>query len=99
MGSRKPYLLSCDKLSRRTQFSINILKKVGFEVEVFPVIENPDKVLSNKNSMMMIYKKISEGDDQWAYVFEDDINILENIHLDEIIKYENIFPFFLFRSV
>jgi predicted extracellular nuclease len=53
-------------------------------------LDNSDKVLSIKFSMVEIYKIISNENDQWSYVFEDDINILENITLNEIIQYENI---------
>jgi hypothetical protein len=90
MTIRKCYLLTCDTKSKRAIFSKYILEKVGFEVIFFIALPNQDKVLSNKESMMNIYDNISKGEDEWVYVFEDDINVLKEIDLNEIIEYENI---------
>ena len=68
-------------------------------MNLFHAIPNNNKVLSNKYSMISIYNIISKGNDEWVYVFEDDINILENINLDEIIKYENISSYFFYLGV
>uniref|UniRef100_A0A6C0B973 Glycosyltransferase n=1 Tax=viral metagenome TaxID=1070528 RepID=A0A6C0B973_9ZZZZ len=87
---RTAYLLTCNKESNRTKFSEDILKKIGFNVELFQCIKNEDKVLSNKISMLEIYKKIAAGSEEWGYVFEDDINVLDKIDIDELIQYENI---------
>jgi len=87
---RKAYLLTCDENSERAIFCKNLLDKIGFEVIIFKAIPNEDRVLSNKNSFLEIYKLISEGNDNWVYVFEDDINIHEEVSLEEIIKYENV---------
>jgi hypothetical protein len=99
MLTRKCYLLTCDEYSERTKFSKNILEKIGFQVNLFMSIPNKDKVFSNKISMMNIYDIISKGDDEWVYVFEDDINILENINLDEIILYEKISSHFFYLGL
>jgi len=40
--------------------------------------------------MIKMYELILQGDHEWGYVFEDDINILEKITIDEIIEYEKI---------
>ena len=90
MNKRKYFVLTCDEKSERTQFSKHLLEKIGFQVNLFPAVPNKDKVLSNKISMMQIYNIIAHGEDEWVYVFEDDINILEEVTLDEIIKYESI---------
>uniref|UniRef100_A0A6C0KTY7 Glycosyltransferase n=1 Tax=viral metagenome TaxID=1070528 RepID=A0A6C0KTY7_9ZZZZ len=87
---RKCYILTCDIDSERSQFSKKVLEKVGFNVIFFKAIPNENKVLSNKNSMLAIYDLIANGEDEWVYVFEDDINILEDITIDEIIEYEKI---------
>lgn len=42
--------------------------------------------------MMYIYETIAESSDPYAYVFEDDINVLEPISLADIVKYEKISP-------
>jgi hypothetical protein len=92
---RTAYLLTTNQQSDRTQFSKKVLEKIGFNVVCFQAILNQDKVLSNKLSMMSIYDQIGKSDNEWAYVFEDDINMVEPIFLDEIIQYENISsPFF-----
>jgi hypothetical protein len=87
---RKCYVLTCDSNSERSQFSEKVLEKVGFYVNFFQAIPNENKVLSNKNSMIAIYELIANGEDEWVYIFEDDINILEDIKIDEIIEYEKI---------
>jgi len=96
---RKCYLLTCDEKSHRSTFSKNILEKIGFKVNLFRAIPNNDKVLSNKSSMIKIYDIISKGDDEWVYVFEDDINIVENINLDEIVEYEKISSYFFYLGL
>ena len=88
--NRKAYLLTTNKNSDRTIFSSEILNKIGFDVILIQCIYNENKVLSNKLSMLYIYSLIQNGDDDYSYVFEDDINILEDIKLSEIIEYEKI---------
>ncbi len=99
MPVRKCYLLTCDESSSRSQFCKQVLEKIGFTVFFFQAIKNDDKVLSNKESMIKIYDTISEGDDEWVYVFEDDINILEEISLNEIIQYESISSMFFYLGL
>ena len=99
MYLRKCYVLTCNEKSERCQFTKRVLEKVGFQVYLFRAIPHKDKVLSNKISMMGIYQFIVNGDDEWVYVFEDDINILENITLDEIMKYEALTPRFFYLGV
>lgn len=93
---RTAYLLTCDMDSTRTKFSQDVLTKIGFNVELFQCIKKEDKVLSNKISMQEIYKKIAAGSDEWGYVFEDDINVLDKIDVDELGKYENISKTFFY---
>jgi len=97
--SRKCYILTCNETSERTLFAKSILENIGFQVNLFFAIPNDDKVLSNKESMMCIYDIIAKGDDEWVYVFEDDINVLENITLDEIIEYEKISSHFFYLGL
>ena len=96
---RNSYILTCNSSSERTLFSKNILEKVGFIVNIIQCIPNENKVLSNKYSMIKIYETIANGTDEWAYVFEDDINILEDIDITEIIKYEKISNHFFYLGV
>lgn len=88
--SRVAYLLTTDPNSDRSQSARTVLDNVGFNTEFVMCIPHDDKVVSNKLSMLSIYEKIVNGPDQWAYVFEDDINILEPIKLEEIIQYEQL---------
>jgi hypothetical protein len=90
LHSRKCYVLTCNESSERSQFSKNLLEKIGFEVHFFQCIKNENKVLSNKISMQKIYEIIANGQDEWVYVFEDDINILADIDINEIVQYEKI---------
>jgi hypothetical protein len=99
MSLRKCFVLTCNENSERTQFSKHLLEKIGFQVNLFKAVPNKDKVLSNKISMMQIYNIIAHGDDEWVYVFEDDINILEDVALDEIIQYESISSHFFYLGV
>jgi hypothetical protein len=89
--SRNAYLLTCDMNSERSQFSKNVLEKIGFNVIFFQAIPHTKSLLSNRQSMIEIYKLISNDENNnWSYVFEDDINILEDIKINEIIEYEKI---------
>ena len=87
---RTAYILTCDETSERSTCSKNVLEKVGFNIQTFTCIKHRNKVLSNKISMQKIYEIIANGEDEWVYVFEDDINILEDIKIDELIEYEKI---------
>jgi hypothetical protein len=96
LQSRKAYILTCNEYSDRSQFSKTILENIGFEVIFFQCIKNENKVLSNKISMQAIYEIIANGQDEWVYVFEDDINVLHHITLDELQEYENISTLFFY---
>jgi hypothetical protein len=96
---RKAFVLTGNIVSERYLFCKNILEKIGFDVEGVIYIPNDDKVLSNKISMQYIYELIANMDDiqnEFVYVFEDDINIIEPITLDEIIQYEKITEMFFY---
>lgn len=99
MTSRPAYLLTTNASSKRAIFSQNVLRAIGFTVIVVPHIPNKDKVLSNKLSMQHIYSLICDGPDPYAYVFEDDINALTPITLDEIIQYETISEQFFYLGM
>jgi hypothetical protein len=49
--------------------------------------------------MLNIYKMITEGEDNFGYVFENDINILEEIRLPEIVEYEQITEMFFYLGL
>ena len=97
--NRIAYLLTTNKDSQRTLFSQQILSQIGFNVALVQHIPHPNPVISNKISMCHIYELIHNGIDEYAYVFEDDINILENISLSEIIKYEPISKMFFYLGI
>lgn len=96
---RTAFVLTTDLTSPRTLSSENVLKRVGFDVQLVQHIPNEDMVLSNKLSMQSIYQKIIDGDLDYGYVFENDINILDEIRLPEIIQYESISPMFFYMGV
>jgi hypothetical protein len=99
MTTRPAYLLTTNTTSERTVSSRNMLRAIGFTVIVVPHIPHSDKVLSNKLSMQHIYSLIRDGPDPYAYVFEDDINALFPITLDEIIQYEPISEQFFYLGM
>jgi hypothetical protein len=49
--------------------------------------------------MQKIYHMIVEGEDEYAYVFENDINIIEEIRLPEIVQYESISSMFFYLGI
>ena len=87
---RNAYLLTTNPDSDRTKFAQSVLERIGFRVIFYLAVKHDNKVLSNKQSMQGIYRKILEGTDEWSYVFEDDINIMENISLQQIADYEGV---------
>jgi len=97
--TRIAYLLTTNKESVRTIFSQQILTQIGFIVVCVQHIPHKNPVISNKISMCHIYELIFNGIDEYAYVFEDDINILETISLSEIIKYEPISKMFFYLGI
>jgi len=94
MDTRDAYLLTCDPNSERAIFSENILKEIGFNVKFITCIPHKNNVLSNKISMQYIYKLVKNSHDEFSYIFEDDINVLEQIKLEEIIQYEKLSEMF-----
>jgi len=97
--NRVAYLLTTNKESDRTLFSKQILTQIGFNVVLVQHTPHSNPVISNKISMCHIYELIHNGTDEYAYVFEDDINILEYISLSEIIKYEPISDKFFYLGI
>lgn len=88
--ARKAYVLTTDKTSDRTLCSKERLDQIGFDVLLVQHIPNENKFLSNRLSMQHIYDMIINSEDEWAYVFENDIDVLEPITLSEIRQYESI---------
>ena len=77
--TRIGYLLTTNEESERYIFSKNLLEKIGFTVHCIKAIPNENKMLSNKLSMQYIYDIIQNSEEGFYYVFEDDINLLDNI--------------------
>lgn len=89
--TRKAYILTCDKQSERAKNTESLLSSIGFDVILCDIVHYPICVpTSNLMSMRKIYQTILKSDDEWSYVFEDDLNQLEPITLSEIIEYESI---------
>lgn len=88
-NTRTAYLLTTNEQSERCIFSKNVLEKIGFTVKCFKALPDTIPLRSHKRSTVAILEEIikSEG---YFYIFEDDINVLEEISLDEVIEYEKI---------
>lgn len=100
MSKRIAYLLTTNEQSDRCIFSKNILEKIGFTVHIFNALPHESPLISNKTSMQTIYYIISNSHyDGFHYVFEDDINVLEEITLDEIIEYEKISKIYFYLGI
>jgi hypothetical protein len=98
--SRNAYLLTCDPNSERTKFSKNILEEIGFNVILFQSIPHTKPILSHRQSIISIFNIIANDlNNEWSYIFEDDINKLEDIKLDEIIEYEKISNHFFYLGI
>jgi hypothetical protein len=97
---RTAYLLTGNSKSERALFCENVLNNIGFNIKIITYIPHNDKVISNKISMQHIYKLIKDSDDDtYHYVFEDDINILNPIKLEEIIEYEKLTDTFFYLGL
>ena len=100
MNTRTAYLLTTNEQSERCIFSKGVLEKIGFNVEVIIAIPHEIPLVSNKISLQYIYSIIEKSDyDGFQYVFEDDINMLDNITLEEIIEYEKISKLFFYLGI
>jgi hypothetical protein len=99
MTKRTAYLLTTNKTSERTLFAQGVLQKIGFQVELVQHIPHSDLVVSNKISMLNIYNIIKHADDDYGYVFEDDIDTLDTITLEEILEYEKLAPVFFYLGL
>ena len=99
MNTRTAFVLTSTIDCERALFTQKILEKIGFNVVLVPFIPHKDKVLSNKISFQHIYNIILGLEDNYCYVFEDDINIIEDITIDEIIQYENISEMFFYLGI
>lgn len=96
---RTAYLLTVNPTSERALFSKQVLETIGFTVHVFKAVPHADKVWSNTISLLEIYKLVAASPDNYSYVFEDDINVIEPIQLDEIIQYEQISEMFFYLGL
>lgn len=98
--ARIAYMLTCDEKSDRSIFSKKVLEKIGFDVRIIKCINKGnnkiEKIISNKIGMKNIYEIIKNSNQNYSYVFEDDINVVEEIKLFEIIKYEKISEMFFY---
>jgi hypothetical protein len=96
---RLAFLLTLNEDSERAIFSKSVLETIGFNVRFIGCIPNEDKILSNRLSMQNIYNLIKDLDEPYCYIFEDDINTIEPIKLDEIVQYEKISPMFFYLGI
>jgi hypothetical protein len=99
MSKRNAYILTLDPESERAVFSKKVLENIGFDIIFVKAILHDDRILSNRISMQYIYSLIVNSENDYTYVFEDDININEEIHLDEIIEYEKFSEMFFYLGL
>ncbi len=90
-NKRTAYLLTCDETSERAISCKNVLERVGFSpIIIVTAIPHENKVLSNKLSMQHMCQMIIDSEDEnWQYIFEDDIDTVASITIDDIVKYED----------
>ena len=96
---RTAYVLVVHPDSERAISSKCVLEEIGFTVVLVPCIPNADKLLSNRLSMQHIYRLVRDSPEPFSYIFEDDINILEPIRLDEIMEYEPFTEMFFYLGL
>lgn len=87
---RHAYILCEHENTPRCIDSRKVLESIGFVVHCIPYIRHGDKIYSNKISMQHIYQMVIDSEEKWSYIFEDDINKIYDVKLDEIIEYESI---------
>lgn len=87
---RVAYVLTKSYKPDRFKYCKNILENIGFNVIAIHYIIHNDKVYSNKISMLAIYDFITKSNNDWSYVFEDDIGIKINLSIDLILGYEKL---------
>ena len=90
MSIRHAYILCKHENTPRCIHSRKVLESIGFVVHCIPYIRHKNKIYSNKISMQKIYQMVIDSEEEWSYIFEDDINKIYDIKLDEIIEYESI---------
>jgi len=71
------YVVTLNVKSERFRSTKQILQKLGFRVlTVHPSYVGDsylDRTLSNKYAFLEVFEAIKSGEDEWGYVFEDDI--------------------------
>ena len=99
---RNAFVLTGNINSPRYCFVKNLLSKIGFTVVpvIYIKMKNKDGALSNKVSMLEIYKIITASPQSWNYVFEDDINTtIKHLTLEYIMEYEKASDNFYFLGI
>lgn len=96
--SRTAYVVTMDAVSPQASFVTNLLRKTGFKVEHVKPILNTDLAIANKLTIQEIYKRIIKSG-EYGYIFEDDINVHEDVQVDEIMLYEQLSPRFFYLGV
>ena len=102
MTTRFAYVLTLNTESDRAKSCEELLRKIGFIVTFVDVIPHTDPVISNKRSMEHIYEMVrdlSQSDQEFSYIFEDDIATHTDIKLSEIIKYERLSDMFFYLGI
>ena len=91
---RTAYLLTVNFFSERAKHPKKLLENIGFDVHIFCAIHysytNDDKMRSCLDSHMQIIQNALLRDEEYFYIFEDDINLVEEITLEEITQYEKL---------
>lgn len=86
--SRKAYVLTLDSTSRRARHAKEIFDIVGMEVVYCDVIKDENRRVGHRKSMLEILKKVENSEEEWAYIFEDDVQFYEYIGPPRLKKFE-----------
>jgi hypothetical protein len=102
---RTAYVVSTNTSAPRFQQATEVLENFGFAVKVV----EPDNLgstreqqtLSNKNAFVSAVRLISQGDEPWGYLFEDDIVMHEKSaeNLDTLVAAESHTTLFQYLGI
>lgn len=87
---RKAFVITVDLDGPRARFARDVLSTVGFEVLLTRAVHDPDPVLSLKRTNMQLWEHIAThcAENEWMYIFEDDVNMLDKLTIAQLVPYE-----------
>lgn len=87
---RKAFVITVDLDGARARFARHVLTTVGFDVVLIKAVYDADPPVSLKRTHMQLWEHIAThcADDEWMYIFEDDVNVLESLTIAQLLSYE-----------